>query len=75
MKKTSRKRPGHIAEWLACRTRNLMIAGLSLTDSSNILGQVMNPVDAKTMLSIKKLAMCSTRGGSQGMYTTFASAM
>ena len=35
-----------MAEWLARRTHNLMIARSSLTSASNILGQDMNLVDA-----------------------------
>ena len=46
----------------------------SLLPHSNILGQDMNPVHP-AMLSVKRSATCSTRGGSQEMYITFASAM
>ena len=35
-----------MAEWLARRTHNPMIAGLSLTGTSNILGQDVNLVNA-----------------------------
>ena len=35
-----------MAEWLARRTHNPMITGLSLTGASNILGQDMNLVNA-----------------------------
>ena len=38
-------RPGGVAERLAPRTHNLMIADSSLIGASNILGQDMNPVD------------------------------
>ena len=38
-----------MAEWLARRTRDLLIAGWSLTGASNILGQDMNPVDGQCL--------------------------
>ena len=39
-----------MAEWLARRTHDLLIAGLSPTGASNILGQDMNPVGAPQCL-------------------------
>ena len=65
-----------MAEWLARRTHDLLIAGSSPTGAlGNILGQDMNPVGTPAMLTVKRSATCSTRGGSQGTYITFASAM
>ena len=69
------RRPGRVAEWLARRTHDLLIAGSSPTCASNILGQDMNPVGRPAMLTVKRSATCSTRGGSQGTYITFASGM
>ena len=42
--------PGRVAEWLARRTHDLLIAGSSPTGASNILGQDMNPVGAPQCL-------------------------
>ena len=47
-------RLGRVAEWLVRRTHNPMIAGSSLTGTSNILGQDMNPVNV--------LQCCPSRG-------------
>ena len=43
-------RPGRVAEWLARRTHDLLIAGSSPTGASNILGQDMNLVGAPQCL-------------------------
>ena len=64
--------PGRVAEWVVRKTNNPMIVGSSLTGASNILRQ---DGQCPAMLSVKRLAMYSTRGGSQAMYITFAFAM
>ena len=42
-----------MAEWLANRTHDLLIAGSSLTGASNILGQDMNLVGAPQCLPLR----------------------
>ena len=58
-----------VDNWTWSRVRD------SLLPHSNILGQDMNSVDAPQCCLVKRLATCSTRGGSQEMYITFSSAM